>query len=146
MSNLRRILTLDALPVSPDLGLLLLRLWLGGSLALLHGLGKLDRLLAGNVSFMDPFGFGPTASLALCVGAELVAALLVAGGLVTRWAAVVAAINMSVAFFLGHGGALTGEQSGELAYIYLAGFVTIAITGPGRFSLDRTVFAAAARR
>jgi uncharacterized membrane protein YphA (DoxX/SURF4 family) len=29
-----------------------------------------------------------------------------------------------------------GPESGELAFLYLAGFVGVLIAGPGRFSLD----------
>jgi putative oxidoreductase len=45
---------------------------------------------------------------------------------------------MSVAFFLVHKMALKGPMSGEMAFIYLAGFVTVLLAGPGRFSVDGT--------
>jgi len=43
---------------------------------------------------------------------------------------------MGVAFLFVHKLALKGQGSGELAFIYLAGFVTLFIAGPGRFALD----------
>jgi uncharacterized membrane protein YphA (DoxX/SURF4 family) len=45
---------------------------------------------------------------------------------------------MGVAFIAIHRGALTGEHSGELAYLYLVAFVVLAIMGSGRFAAERT--------
>ncbi len=53
-------------------GLLLLRI--GFSAAMLtHGYGKFMKVLAGDFSFGDPIGIGPTASLILCAIAEFIA-------------------------------------------------------------------------
>jgi uncharacterized membrane protein YphA (DoxX/SURF4 family) len=35
---------------------------------------------------------------------------------------------------------LSGNHSGELAFMYLMGYVTLLLAGPGRFSVDRVVF------
>lgn len=139
MSRIRSLLTITSLPASTDLALLLLRVWLGLSMAGLHGWGKVDRLSADPIQFADPFGLGPGVSLALATCAELVAALLVALGLATRWAALAVVGTMGVAFVAAHGAALSGERSGELAFIYIAGFAAIVIAGPGRFSVDAHV-------
>jgi len=48
--------------------------------------------------------------------------------------------NMAVAFFIVHQSALSGEHNGELAFIYLAGYVALLIAGPGRFSADGLLF------
>jgi putative oxidoreductase len=61
-------------------------------------------------------------------------------GLVTRFGALVLTINMSVAFFMAHKAALSGEHSGELAFIYLAAYVTLLFAGAGRISLDKIIF------
>lgn len=126
----------DVLPSSPDLALLLLRVWLGGSLLWLHGLGKIPRLMADEVRFASVAGLSPTVSLALAVVGEVIAPVLLIIGLGTRWAALLASATMLGAFVVGHGMALSGERSGELPFIFLAGFLAIAIAGPGRFSLD----------
>jgi putative oxidoreductase len=64
-------------------------------------------------------------------------ARLVALGLLTRLAAFILVINLGVAFFLVHKASLAmGAGSGELAFVYLAGFVAVFLAGPGRFSLD----------
>ena len=123
-----------------SLGFLILRLWLGLTLLLNHGVEKLKSFDSMAPSFMDPFGIGHTASFALVVFAEVVAAFLVAAGLLTRFAALVLMVNMGVAFFMAHKGALSGSHSGELAFIYLAGFVTLFVGGAGKFSLDQKAF------
>ena len=136
MNALLRIFRLDFIPASVDLGLLVLRLWLGLSLLLLHGWGKLSRFQEMSEKFADPLGIGTQASLGLAVFGEVIAAGLLIFGLFTRLAALSCATTMAVAFFLVHKMVLKGPTSGELAFIYLAGFVTILIAGPGRFALD----------
>jgi putative oxidoreductase len=122
-----------------DFGLLALRLWLGLSMLILHGWGKFQGFAEASKSFPDPLGVGSPVSLALAVFAEVVCAALLALGLATRLALILLIITMGVAFFVVHGGALTGDRSGELAFIYLGGFVTLLLTGPGRFSVDRSI-------
>jgi putative oxidoreductase len=62
-------------------------------------------------------------------------------GLLGRFAAVGTGITMAVAFFLVHEAKLArGPGSGEMAFVYLAGFVALLIAGPGRFSLDQVLF------
>jgi putative oxidoreductase len=142
--NIRKTLQLDFLPRSVDAGLLVLRLWLGLSLLVLHGWGKLTTFSETASKFPDPIGVGSSASLALAVFAEVGCALLIAVGLLTRAAALVQVILMSVAFFVVHQASLApGPGSGELAFIYLAGFLTLLLTGPGVYSLDAKLGAAA---
>ena len=128
----------DSLAVS--VGLLSFRIWLGLTLMLNHGMGKLQKYKEMSSSFSDPFGIGPSASLALVIFAEVFASGLLVLGLVTRFATAVLIINMSVAFFIAHKGALSGQHSGELAFIYLAGYVMLLLAGPGTISLDSRVF------
>jgi putative oxidoreductase len=137
MKSVFKILRFDFLPTGPSCGLLALRLWLGLSLLLLHGWTKLSNYSNMSTQFPDPLGVGSHASLGMAVFAEAVCAALLAIGLFTRFAALVLAINMGVAFFMVHKAVLKmGPGSGELAFIYLAGFVAIFLAGPGRFSID----------
>jgi putative oxidoreductase len=126
--------------LAANLGLLVLRVWLGATLLLNHGLAKLAGFSSMSSGFPDPFGIGHVASFTLVVFAEVVAAGLLALGLVTRFAALVTGFNMAVAFIYGHKLSLSGNHSGELAFIYLAGFVTLLLAGGGSISLDQSVF------
>jgi putative oxidoreductase len=121
-----------------NLGLLVLRLWIGFSMLLNHGVEKLKTFSDLAPNFPDPLGIGHPASLALAVFAEFFASLLLVFGLVTRLGALVLTINMSVAFFIVLKGSLNG--AGELAFLYLMGYVTLLLAGPGSFSVDKALF------
>lgn len=125
-----------------NVGLLVLRVWLGLSMLLLHGWGKVEnhtQLLQG---FPDPLGVGTALSVNLVIFSEVLCALLLVVGLAARFALVPLTVTMAVAFFVVHGGVLTGENNGEMAFIYLAGFVALFIAGPGRYSLDHYILRA----
>ena len=134
--NLLRILRFDFLPRSTDAGLLVLRLWFGLCMAGLHGWGKLTGYSGMSGGFADPFGIGPAASLSLVIFAEFFCAILIVLGLFTRFAALVLSINMLTAFFVAHNGALSGENSGEMAFLFFGAWLVLLIAGAGRYSLD----------
>lgn len=136
MKKIASILRLEFLPSSVDLGLLALRVWVGLSMLILHGWGKLAGYKKMASGFPDPLRVGNELSWGLAVFGEVVCAVLLIIGLFTRFAALAGVITMSVAFFLVHKMALKGTNSGELAFIYLAAFITIFLAGPGRFALD----------
>jgi len=125
-----------------NLGLLVLRVWLGLSMLLLHGWPKVEKYANMSQGFPDPLGVGPAMSLNLAIFAEVFCALLLVVGLTARLAAIPLIVTMAVAFFVVHGGALTGEGNGEMAFIYLAGFVALFIAGPGRHSFDHLILRA----
>ena len=68
---------------------------------------------------------------------ELVGGAMIVLGLFTRFAALMLAITMAVAFFMVHKAALSGANPGELALIYLVGFLTLVFAGAGKFSADK---------
>ena len=150
-----------------DVGLLALRLC-GFGFAALHGWGKVVALstqgadagiVAGieRMGFPVPFLFAWAAALA-----EFAGGLLVGIGLFTRTAAAFASVTMVVAAFLRHRlaqhvlvwlGAMqvapeTVEKWGspELAAVYLAVFVALALMGGGRLSVDRFLRRSGSRR
>ena len=116
--------------------LLVLRLWLGLTMFFHHGLDKIDNFSMYATKFPDPIGIGVKPGLALVAFAETVGALLLALGLLTRFGAITLVIDMGVAFFMVH----KSLQGGELAFVYLAGCVTLLIAGAGKFSLDKMLF------
>ncbi len=132
-----KFLRLTFIPQSTDLALLLLRLWLGLSMLILHGWGKLTGFSSLAGKFPDPLGVGAQVSLSLAVFAEVGCAALLIVGFFTRFAALMLAVTMGVAFFLQHKMALSGAASGELAFIYLAGFLAILFAGGGKFAFER---------
>jgi putative oxidoreductase len=137
MKKLIAFLQLRFLPRSPDWALLALRLWLGITLALVHGWSKVAGYPQIARNFPDPLGIGSEPSLALVIFAEVFCAVAVGVGLFARLASLVLVIQFGVAFGVIHHALLQpGPESGELAFIYLAGFVGVLIAGPGRFSLD----------
>jgi putative oxidoreductase len=137
--------------LTQSIGLLILRLGIGGYL-LTHGWGKLQMLLAGDFGkFGDPIGLGSGLSLVLVTIAEFLCSLAVMFGFASLIAAAVIASSMSVAAFVAHGadpwtmeqgyllfmtGASKSWASKEPALLYLIPFLTLIITGAGRFSID----------
>ena len=119
-----------------DLGLVILRVAFAASLIGAHGWGKLATLIeGGGAGFPDPFGVGGVASLALAVFAEVVCGLALLVGIGGRLPAAILSVFFVVAFFMVHGGDPFAER--ELAFVYLVAFVTLFLTGPGRYSLGK---------
>ncbi len=118
-----------------NIGLLLLRVSVGGMMLVAHGWGKLTSYGVLSTKFPDPLGLGSTQlSLTLAVGAEVFCSILVIVGLATRFAAVPLVITMAVAAFIVH--ADDPWQKKEFALIYLLPFLSLVFTGAGRYSLD----------
>ncbi|RNL80679.1 DoxX family protein [Sinomicrobium pectinilyticum] len=116
------------------LGLALLRIC-ASALMMTHGFGKLQMLLnGGEIEFADPVGVGAKTSLILAVIGEFIAPIFVIIGFKTRWAALPTIITMMVAAFVIHGSDPLAKK--EMALLYLVIFTTIALTGPGKFSID----------
>jgi putative oxidoreductase len=123
------------LDASTSLGLLVLRLGAGLTIALMHGLPKVGRLFgAAPIKFADPFGLGAPVSLALASFGEFVCGLLVALGLFTRAATLPLAFTMLVAVFHAHAGDAWGKR--EPAFMFLIPAIALFFAGPGRYSLD----------
>lgn len=128
-----------------DWGLLLLRVAAGGMLLALHGWGKVKGIFGmlggeewGFVGFVGSIGFPmPKLFAVLAALAESLGALLLLVGLFTRWAALVVALNMAVAVY--YHLALDPNQRYELAALYLAVALLLALGGPGAASVDAVV-------
>lgn len=142
-----------------DLSLLLIRLT-GVGLAVAHGWGKVFSLASGGgarfVEGVAALGFPMPALFAWAAAlAEFGGGLLVALGLGTRVAAAFAAFTMAVAAFGRHKAhlhllvalglsdasqeTLKAWGNPELALVYFAVFLAVALAGPGRFALDSLV-------
>ncbi len=121
-----------------DFGLLILRVAFGMSMIYGHGWGKIIRLLGPEeIKFADPFGLGPTASLAMAGFAEVVCSILVVTGLYTRLATIPLIITMCTAFFVSHLNDPFGQQ--EKSILFGFAFLAILFLGPGKYSLDAKI-------
>lgn len=119
--------------LSPHVAILLLRIG-AACLVMTHGVPKLLRILDGNFGFGDPIGLGPTVSLFLVAFAEGICAFFVLLGLWTRVALIPLIINFIVVVFVAHANDPFGDK--ELGLFFLITFVTLFLTGAGKYSLD----------
>lgn len=113
--------------------ILALRLILG-LLLMSHGWQKLSNFQAMSEVFPDPIGMGSCVSLSLAVFAEFFCSLAFVFGFLYRLSMIPMMFTMCVAFFVVH--AADPFSVKELAFVYLASFVTLYLAGPGKFSLD----------
>ncbi|NQV53350.1 MAG: DoxX family protein [Flavobacteriales bacterium] len=130
---MKRILT-NTKALHIDAGLLLLRVFVGLTMLFSHGWGKMMRMLDGDFGFADVMGIGEAPSLMLAVFAEVICSLFLALGLFTRFSLVPLIITMLVAVFYIHGDDPFAKQ--EFGLLFLIPYVTLFLTGPGKFSLD----------
>lgn len=119
-------------PLCSSLGLLVLRLGLGGSL-LTHGIQKIENFSSLSGSFPDPLGTGSLVALLLAIFSEAICSFLVIVGLWTRAALVPLICTFLTICFV----VLAGKDFGarELPFIYLIGFVTLFFTGSGKYAI-----------
>jgi putative oxidoreductase len=117
-----------------DVGLLLLRGFAGLALAFGHGINKVppsDQF----VGWVGSFGFPlPLLFAWLSAFAEFVGGILLAIGLLTRPAALLIIINMSVALIFAHAGDSFSDR--ELPLLFLFTALLFLFTGAGRYSVD----------
>lgn len=113
---------------------LIMRLVFGG-LMIPYGFNKLFHFAKMSATFADPFHIGHSPSLILVIFAEFFCAIFVVLGLFTRPACIPLIVTMSVVVFHVNHGNIFGK--GELATLYMAGFIALLFTGPGKMSLDR---------
>mgnify|MGYP001553759698 FL=1 len=123
-----------------DTSLLLLR-FVAGLAFMLHGWGKIQNPFG----WMGPDACAPGIFQALAAVAEFGGGLAWIIGLVTPLASLGIACTMAVAFFMhavmnGDPFVSTGGPSFELAALYFCIAVLLITAGPGRLSLDRSLF------
>lgn len=124
-----------------DLGLLVLRVVFGGLFAV-HGAQKLfgwfgGRGLDATIEGFDKMGYNPGALFGTLAGlTEFVGGLALLAGLFTPLAAAAILGTMVNAIYIKLGDGLLGSGGYELALLYAVPAITLALTGPGRLSLD----------
>ncbi|MCF2506880.1 DoxX family protein [Dyadobacter sp. CY107] len=134
---LKKFLKPMKLPAPADWGVLILRV--GFSLLMLtHGYAKLQNLLAGDHSFADPIGIGEELSLYLTIFAEFGCSILLILGLFSRAVLIPLIFTMAVVLLVIH--AEDPFDKKEHALSFLIVYVTLFLTGPGRFSVDSGLY------
>lgn len=124
-------------PNNVNLMLLLLRL-AAGVFMLTHGVGKVSTLFGDEpIAFADPIGIGETASLILAAFAEFLCSILLIFGIATRLAAIPLLITMLVAAIIVHANDEFGRK--ELPLLYAVIFLSIALAGAGKISIDHWI-------
>ena len=118
-----------------NIALLILRVVFAGSMLYGHGLGKLNRLLEGNLSFSNPLGIGEIPTLLLAVFSEFLAPIFIIIGYKTKFFSFFPAVTMFVAVFIVHWGDPFGRV--EKALLFLTIFLILMMTGAGKYSIDR---------
>lgn len=118
-----------------NLTLLLLRITFSGAMIYGHGLGKLNKIIDGNLKFSDPIGIGEIPTLYLAVFSELIAPIFIIIGFKTKFFSFFPAATMFVAIFIVHLGDPFSRI--EKAVLFLAVFVVLMINGPGKYSFDK---------
>ena len=125
-------------PQKINIVLLILRI-ASGAFMLSHGMAKFSKLFGDDpIKFADPIGIGVAASLALTVFAELFCSTLLIMGLATRFAIVPLVVTMVVIVLIVLGS--DGFQKQELPLLYLIIYLSIAIAGAGKFSVDSLIY------
>ena len=118
-----------------NIALLILRLVFAGSMIYGHGLGKLNKLISGDLSFGNPIGIGEAPTLILAVFSEFFAPIFILIGFKTKFFSFFPAATMFVAAFIVHMGDPFGRV--EKALLFLAIFTVLMLTGPGKYSIDK---------
>ncbi len=121
-----------------SVGVLLLRVGLGGAM-LTHGVQKFKVILNGGADkWLDPIGIGAANSLYLATFSELCCSVMLILGFFTRTSSVFLAFTMFVAGFIFLKNAVWSDR--ELAVVFMLGFVSLAILGGGNYSLSNLIF------
>jgi putative oxidoreductase len=133
--------------LAADVGLLLLRLVLG-AVGVAHGGQKLFALFGGQgagafADYLATLGVpAPQVSARLAGAAEFFGGILLAAGLFTRAAAIPFAFTMGVAIWTVHRHAFFAQNTGmEFPLTLGVAALALALTGPGRLSLDAAFLA-----
>ena len=131
------------------IGLTLLRVVVG-IIFVLHGAQKtFEQTFPGVQGFFESLGIPLAAVAAPAVSLlELVGGVLLIVGAFTRIVAALLTVNMIVAIATVHAAAGFFVDAGGFEFVLLLGVaaVALALTGPGRFSVDELLFAARGRR
>ena len=122
-----------------DFGLLFLRLTAALLLFYVHGLPKLQHFDNELQHIDDPLNIGRGLTLGLALFAEVLCPVAIALGLLTRLATLPVLVLLIVSILLVHPEWSIAE--GQFAWLLIIVFGSIALAGPGRYSVDARLVA-----
>ena len=111
-----------------------------GLLFLQHGFQKLFGMFGGLGGSGQPVALISQIGLAGII--EFTAGLAITFGLFARLGALIAALEMIIAYFIAHtpNGLIPLVNGGELALLYVAAFLVIMAFGARKWSLEKVIF------
>ncbi|MDN3606936.1 DoxX family protein [Kaistella yonginensis] len=125
-------------PAVNNIIMLLVRIFVGVAMIILHGLPKLQKFMAGGeIQFYNFLGLGSNTTLILAILVELICAFLIMIGLFTRAASLLLILVMAVAAIAVH--AADPFTIKESSLLYLSLFALIFSFGPRKFSIDNMI-------
>jgi putative oxidoreductase len=125
-------------PVVNNIIMLLVRVFVSIAMIILHGLPKLEKLMAGGeIQFYNFMGMGAKFTLIIAILLELIGAFLIMIGLFTRAASLFLMIIMAVAAFGFHYADPFSVKESSL--LFLSIFTLIFAFGPRQFSIDSMI-------
>ena len=149
---MKKLLSLSWLPLTPDLGLLVLRVMVSFLMIRYHGWGKLtgwadEKLRLPNLfaldglrkevhTFPDYIGISSELTYVLVTWCETFGSICLSAGLLSRLHALGLGITMTVAWAFHHQMRLTGPGAGELPFSWIFVYLLLFLAGPGKYSLD----------
>ena len=126
------------IPAINNIVMLFARIFVAVAMIILHGLPKLEKLMAGGeIQFYNFMGVGAKTTLILAILLELICAFLVMIGLFTRAASLALMVIMSVAAFGVHYADPFSVKESSLLFLSL--FALIFAFGPRQFSIDSMI-------
>ena len=125
-------------PAVNNIIMLLVRIFVGVAMIILHGLPKFTKFMAGGeIQFYNFLGLGSNTTLILAILVELICAFLIMIGLFTRAASLLLILVMAVAAIAVH--AADPFTIKESSLLYLSLFALIFAFGPRKFSIDNMI-------
>ena len=135
MSKIKTLVKCNLLPANMDISLLILRVWFSFGMLWKHSLHKIPDFTLMMDNFPDPIGVGSKMSLIMAILVENTFSIFLILGLFVRISALILTLNMLVIFGLLYSFSISTDHY-ELTFLYLGGYLTLFLTGGGKYSLD----------
>jgi putative oxidoreductase len=146
INTIKKLLVVKSHDLPTDIGLLVLRVGVFIPLFIKHGWEKvyLPSFWEMAPTFPDPAHIGPVHSLIVALISDAICSILLVLGLGTRFAGAYICAVLTTAWVFTHHFMFLGKglepKHGELIVLYIITSLSLALLGPGKFSLDRLLW------